>query len=182
MLVAGAIYAGSGQLNVVVLGVVAVAACVAGGCGGWVIGRFGGRALALRYGRYVFLTPRRLDRAEAFFSSRGAVVITFARFLEGLRQANGIISGIAEMPLTRFLLFNGVGAVLWVTVWVSVGYLAGDHITTIYQEVSRYLLYVLIALAVAAAALIGWVVLRHRRAAAEPSAPPGDGKPRSTGP
>jgi membrane protein DedA with SNARE-associated domain len=181
MLIAGAIYAGTGQLNVVALGVVAVAASVAGACAGWAIGRFGGRALALRYGRYVFLTPARLDKAEAFFTSRGAFVITFARFLEGLRQANGIIAGITEMPWQRFLFFNGVGGVLWVAVWVSAGYLAGDHIAAIYHDVTRYLLYVLIALALAVAAVIGWHVLRRRRAAAVPVGPPGDGKPHGTG-
>jgi membrane protein DedA with SNARE-associated domain len=181
MLIAGAIYAGTGQLNVVVLGVVAVAASVAGGCAGWAIGRFGGRTLALRYGRYVFLTPVRLDKAEAFFTSRGAFVITFARFLEGLRQANGIIVGITEIPWQRFLLFNGMGAVLWVAVWVSVGYLAGDHIAAIYHDVTRYLLYVLIALAVAAAALIGRHVLQRRRTAVVAAGRPADGKPGGTG-
>jgi membrane protein DedA with SNARE-associated domain len=165
MLIAGAIYAGAGQMNVVALGLVAVAACVAGAFGGWAIGWFGGRGLAERYGRYVFLTAKRLDRAERFFASRGAFVITFARFLEGLRQANGIIAGLMEMRWARFLIFNGIGAVLWVAVWVSVGYLAGDHIGTVYTEVSKYLLYVLIALVVAVAALIARHVLRRRRAA-----------------
>lgn len=171
MLIAGAIYAGTGRLNVVALGLIAVAACVAGACGGWAIGRFGGRTLADRYGRYVFLTPTRLDRAERFFSSRGAVVITFARFLEGLRQANGIIAGITEMSWLRFLIFNGLGAVVWVAVWISAGYLAGDHISAIYQDVTKYLLYVLIALAVALAALIARHLL-HRRRAAAGSGPP----------
>lgn len=66
MLIAGAIYAGTGQLNVVVLSVVAVAASVAGGLVGWLIGRSGGRALALRYvparrrgaAQHPSLTPR----------------------------------------------------------------------------------------------------------------------------
>jgi membrane protein DedA with SNARE-associated domain len=169
MLIAGAIYAGSGRLNVVALGLVALAACVAGASCGWAIGRFGGRTLANRYGRYVFLTPARLDRAERFFESRGAVVITFARFLEGLRQANGIIAGITEMPLIRFLTFNGLGAIVWVAVWISVGYLAGDHITAIYDDVAKYLLYVLIALAVAVVALVVRHILRRRRRPAAPA-------------
>jgi membrane protein DedA with SNARE-associated domain len=170
VLIAGAIYAGTGRLNVVALGVIAVAACVAGACGGWAIGWFGGRALAERYGRYVFLTPARLDRAEHFFGSRGALVFTFARFLDGLRQANGIIAGLTEMRWPRFLIFNGVGAVLWVAVWISAGYLAGDHITAIYQDMSKYLLYVLIALALAIAALILRHILHRRRTAASTTA------------
>ena len=129
-------------------------------------GSAAGKALAEHYGRYVFLTPARLDRAERFFASRGVLVITFARFLEGLRQANGIIAGITQVPLRRFFIFNGLGAIVWVTVWISAGYLAGDHITTIYDDATKYLLYVLIALAVAVAALILRHVLHRRRAAA----------------
>ena len=184
MLIAGAIYAGTGRLNVVGLSLVALAASVAGACAGWAIGRFGGRALALRYGRYVFLTPSRLDKAEEFFTSRGALVITFARFVEGLRQANGIIAGISEMPFLRFLLFNGAGAVLWVAVWVTVGDLAGDHIDTIYRDVTRYLLYVLIAAAVLIAALVVRHVLRRRRLGAGPAGhagPSGDGQKQRSG-
>jgi membrane protein DedA with SNARE-associated domain len=169
MLIAGAIYAGTGRMNVVALGLVAVAACVAGACAGWAIGWFGGRGLAERYGRYVFLTPQRLDRAERFFASRGAFVITFARFLEGFRQANGVVAGLTEMPWSRFLIFNGFGAILWVAVWISVGYLAGDHIAGIYTDITKYLLYVLIALAVAIAALVGLHLLRRRRRAADVS-------------
>ena len=168
ILIAGAIYAGTGRLNVVILGVIAVAASIAGSVGGYAIGRFGGRALAERYGRYVFLTSERLARAEAFFTRRGAIVVTFARFLEGLRQANGIIAGITEMPWLRFLAFTSLGAVAWVAAWTSAGYLAGDHIAAIYQEVTRYSLYLVIALALIIAALVARHVLRRRaRAAAE---------------
>jgi membrane protein DedA with SNARE-associated domain len=69
------------------------------------------------------------------------------------------------MPWPRFLIFNTLGAVLWVGVWASVGYLAGGHITAIYDTISRYSLYLLIALAVLVAALIiRAAVRRHRQA------------------
>jgi membrane protein DedA with SNARE-associated domain len=165
MLIAGAIYAGTGRLNIVAVVVIAVLASVAGSMAGYAVGYFGGRALALRYGRYVFLTPERLEKTERFFTRRGAIVITLARFLEGLRQANGIIAGIAEMGWLRFLAFNGLGAVLWVGVWASVGDLAGDHITTIYQDVTRYLLYLLIAVAIVVVTLIARYLIRRRRGA-----------------
>src|SRR6516162_11781331 len=67
VLIAGSLYAGAGQLNIVAVGVLAVAASVAGSCIGYAIGRFGGRALVERYGKYVLLTAERLDKAEAFF-------------------------------------------------------------------------------------------------------------------
>ena len=96
----------------------------------------------------------------------GGLVVVAARFFEGLRQAAGIIAGTAEMPWRRFLLFTTIGAVLWVALWAPLGYLAGDHIGTIYGDIVRYSLYVLIGLGVLVAAWITRAVLRRRRRAA----------------
>jgi membrane protein DedA with SNARE-associated domain len=165
ILIAAAVYAGAGRLNIVAVGLVAVLAAVAGDNIGYAAGFFGGRALVLRFGKYVGLTSQRLDKAEGFFDRYGGVVVAGARFIEGLRQANGIVAGTIRMPWPRFLIFNTLGAVLWVGAWASVGYLAGDHITAIYDTVSRYSLYLLIALAVVVAALIiRAAVRRHRQA------------------
>jgi membrane protein DedA with SNARE-associated domain len=164
ILIAGAIYAGAGRLNIVAVGIVGFIAAIIGDNIGFAIGHFGGRALALRWGKYVFLTEERLDKAQAFFDRRGAIVITFARFVEGLRQANGIIAGITGMHWRRFLVFNALGAALWVGTWVSLGYLAGDHITTIYHYITVYSYYVLIAVAVFVLAYVAWRLRRrHRR-------------------
>jgi membrane protein DedA with SNARE-associated domain len=182
ILIAGAVYAGAGRLNVVLVGVVAFIAAIIGDNIGFAIGHFGGRALALRWGKYVFLTEERLDKAEAFFNRRGAIVITFARFVEGLRQANGIIAGITGMHWLRFLIFNAIGAALWVGTWVSLGYLAGSHITTIYHYITLYSYYVLIALAVLLAGYITWRVLRRRRRRAAQALEPADTEPADTEP
>jgi membrane protein DedA with SNARE-associated domain len=163
ILVAASVYAGTGRLSIVGVGLIAVAAAVAGNCIGYAIGFFGGRALVLRYGRYVFLTSERLEKAERFFARRGGLVVVAGRFIEGLRQTVGIIAGTAEMPWKRFMIFNVLGAVLWVAVWAPLGYLAGDHIGTIYATATRYSLYLLIALLALLAILIVRVVWRRKR-------------------
>ncbi len=163
ILIAGAVYAGAGRLNVLAVGVVGFIAAIIGDNIGFAIGHFGGRALALRWGKYVFLTEERLNKAENFFDRRGAIVITFARFVEGLRQANGIIAGITGMHWLRFLIFNAIGAALWVGTWVSLGYLAGNHIGTIYHYITLYSYYALIALAVLIVGYIVWRLRRRRR-------------------
>jgi membrane protein DedA with SNARE-associated domain len=173
ILIAAAVYAGAGRLNVVTVGVVGVLAAVIGDNFGFAIGHFGGRALALRFGRYVFLTSERLDKAESFFERHGGKIIVVARFIEGLRQANGIVAGITGMHWRRFLAFNALGAALWAGVWVSVGYLAGTHITVIYDQVTRYSLYVLIALGVLVVAFIARHLLRRHRASQRPAPGPG---------
>lgn len=164
VLIAAAVYAGAGRLSIVAVGMLAVVAAVVGDNIGYAIGFFGGRALVERFGKYVLLTTERLEKAEGFFARNGGKVVVIARFIEGLRQVNGIIAGIAEMPWPRFLAFNALGAALWVGVWASVGYYAGDHIETIYKEFTRYSLYLLMVLAILAAVLILRAVVRRRRA------------------
>jgi len=166
VLIAAAAYAGAGQLSVVGVGIVAFVAAVVGDNIGYAIGRFGGRALVLRYGRYVFITEERLAVAERFFNRHGGKIITVARFIEGLRQANGIIAGITGMHWLKFIAFNALGAALWVGAWISIGYFAGEHIGTIYGYANRYSLYLLVAIGVLLAALIVRHVLRRRRARA----------------
>ena len=162
VVIAAALYAGAGRLNVVLVGVIATLAAIVGDNIGFAIGHFGGRTLALRWGKYVFLTAERLDKAEYFFDHHGGKIIVIARFVEGLRQANGIVAGITGMHWKRFIFFNTIGAALWVGFWVSLGYLAGNYITTIYTQITRYSLYVLIALGVVIVAFIAWRLWRRR--------------------
>ncbi len=159
VMIAAAVYAGTGRLNVFAVGVIAFVAAVAGDNIGYAIGRFGGRRAVTRYGRYVLLTPARVERAERFFERHGGKVVTFARFIEGLRQINGIIAGLSNMPWRRFLAFNALGAALWVGVWLCLGDLAGQHIGTLYPVIQRSELYLLIA----AAVLVVLLVVRHLR-------------------
>ena len=183
ILVAAAVYAGTGRLSIVGVSVIAILAAVVGNCIGYAIGYFGGHTLVLRYGRYVFLTKERLEKTERFFARRGGLVVVAGRFIEGLRQAAGIIAGTAEMPWRNFLAFTTLGAVLWVGVWAPVGYLAGNHIGTIYSTATRYSLYLLIALAVVLAAWLARTIWRRRRgpaAQARQTIPLGDARESDT--
>ncbi|MEV5175466.1 DedA family protein [Streptomyces flaveolus] len=163
ILLAAGVYAGAGRLNVVAVGLIAFVAAVAGDNLGYLIGRVGGRAFVHRWGKYIFLTPKRFEAAEAFFTRHGGKIVTVARFVEGLRQANGVIAGTTGMHWRRFLAFNALGAALWVGLWTTLAYLAGSHITAIYDEIRRYQLYVVIALAAVVAAFVVRHVLRRRR-------------------
>lgn len=163
VLILGAVYAGSGRLSIILVVLLGFLGAVVGDNIGFALGRFGGRRLVERWGRYILLTPQRLDKATAFFERHGGKVITIARFVEGLRQANGIVAGTTGMHWAKFLAFNALGAALWVGVWSTVGYFSGNHITTIYNTASQYSTYLAIAVAVAIIALIVRQLVRHRR-------------------
>ncbi len=169
VLILGAVYAGSGRLSIVLVVLLGFLGAVVGDNIGFALGRFGGRRLVERWGRYILLTPQRLDKATAFFERHGGKVITIARFVEGLRQANGIVAGTTGMHWAKFLAFNALGAALWVGAWSAVGYFSGNHITTIYNTASQYSTYLAIAVALAIIALIVRQLVRHRRRTAPES-------------
>ena len=157
MLIAAAIAAGSGQLNIAVVFLVGVLAAVIGDNIGFLIGHFGGRPLAERFGRYIFLTPARLDRTQAWFNRHGGKIVTVARFIDGLRQVNGLLAGIGGMHWLKFLGYNALGAALWVGTWCTLGYLAGENIVEIYDTFERYKWY-----AVGAVVVVVVIVITHR--------------------
>ncbi|HEY1510826.1 MAG TPA: DedA family protein [Solirubrobacteraceae bacterium] len=164
VLILGAVYAGTGRLNIWLVALLGFAGALLGDNIGFAIGHFGGRPLVERYGRYVFLTPERLDKTTRFFDRHGGKIIIVARFIEGLRQANGIIAGTTGMHWKRFVIFNAIGAALWVAVWTSVGYFSGSHINTIYDDVTRYDTYLAIAAGLVVLAFIVHRIVRVRRA------------------
>jgi membrane protein DedA with SNARE-associated domain len=153
-------YAGHGRLNIVVVAIVAFLAAVVGDSIGFWIGRAGGRRLVLRFGRFVRLTEARLTRAEQFMSRRGPIVVAAARFIEGLRQLNGVVTGVTGMRWPKFVLFNAIGAALWVGAWTTAGYLAGDHIKAIEATVHQYQWY---AIGAGVLVIAGWIAIHHFR-------------------
>jgi membrane protein DedA with SNARE-associated domain len=169
-LLLGALYAGAGRLNILLVALLGFLGATVGDNVGFAIGHFGGRRLLDRYGRFVLLTPARVGKAREFFDRHGGKVIVVARFVEGLRQANGIIAGLSGMHWARFLLFNAIGAALWVSVWATIGYVSGDHIDSVYADATRYGTFLVIGCAVA---LSGLLALRLRRARAGTAPGPG---------
>src|ERR1700761_8704192 len=161
VLIAASVYAGAGRLNLAVVAVIAVVAAVAGDSIGWLLGCHGGRRLLARFGRYVLLTPSRVARAERFFARHGGKIVPVARFVDGLRQANGIIAGMTRMPFRRFLILNAIGAALWAGVWTAAGGLAGRHPATLYPLAGRFGGYELAALAGLVAVLTARIAVRH---------------------
>ena len=166
IMVAASVYAGAGRMNIFAVAAVSFVAAVLGDNVGYWIGVRGGRKAVHRFGRYVFLTPERFARAEKFFARRGNRVVLVARFIDGLRQLNGVIAGVTAMPWRTFLLYNALGAALWVGFWTTVAYLLGNHLETIFATVHRYQWQAIVAGVLGVAAYV-WLhvrLVRRRRA------------------
>ena len=125
MLIAGAVLASHGSLNIVWLLPAAWLGAVTGDSIGYIIGATGGHKLLTRYGGRLGITEERLGKVEEFFARYGTIVVVFARFVVLLRQFNGIAAGSLEMPWPRFFLYNAIGAALWVGCWGGLTYWLG---------------------------------------------------------
>ncbi|CAM5297993.1 VTT domain-containing protein OS=Kitasatospora aureofaciens OX=1894 GN=GCM10010502_21620 PE=4 SV=1 [Kitasatospora aureofaciens] len=167
VLIVAAVYAGSGRMNVVLVALVAWAAATAGAEGAYVLGRHQGSALIERYGRYVGLTTRRYERAEDFYRRRGLPIVFAARFVDVLRQTNGLLAGANRLPHTRFCVANAVGAAVWTAVWAGLGYGAGTDIGPLYHQAVRYQLLLLPVAALLVLGLGVHALWRRRRRRAD---------------
>lgn len=104
---------------------------------GYWIGREGGRPFVLRWGGYVFISPDRLARAEAFFARHGGKAVFMARFFSGLRVFGALVAGISRMRWGTFFFFNALGGSVWATAAVLVGYFLGSSLGIVERWTGR---------------------------------------------
>jgi len=147
------------HLNLVVVIVVATVAELLGSLAGYLIGYYGGRPLVDRFGKYVLLTHKDLDRAEAWFARHGEPLVLFGRFIPLLRSFVSFAAGLGEMAIGKFVAFTVIGCAIWCTAQASLGYALGSS----YQHVLKafsYAGYVLAVLAVIGVAVLFFHRLR----------------------
>ncbi|HEY7915584.1 MAG TPA: DedA family protein [Acidimicrobiales bacterium] len=152
-------------LNLVLVIVVATLAEVLGSLAGYLIGYFGGRPLVDKVGKYVLLTHRDLDRAEAWFARRGEPVVLFGRFIPLLRSFVSFAAGLGEMAIAKFIVFTVIGCAIWCTALVSLGYSLGSTYHHVLKAFSYagYVAAVLVVIAVVVLFLHRFRQLREER-------------------
>jgi membrane protein DedA with SNARE-associated domain len=84
-----------------------------------------GRPFLYRYGRYFFLSPASLERAEELFRRHGEITTFVCRLIPAIRQLISIPAGLSRMRFGRFALFTGLGAGIWVIILSLVGFALG---------------------------------------------------------
>jgi membrane protein DedA with SNARE-associated domain len=126
---------------------------------GWAIGRYGGRPLLERRGRWFHLTPKKLEQAERWFDRWGDLAVFVGRVTPVVRSFNSIPAGVFRMPFWRYTILTLVGSAIWAFALAGVGYGLGSSYETFHHDF-RYVDYAVIGLIVALAA---YLVLRYRR-------------------
>lgn len=162
MLLGGALAAGAvtgAHLN---LGAVIAAGTlgnVVGSYLAWWVGRRWGRAALDRWGRYVWLRPGEVERAQEWFVRRGAASVFWARLLPGIRTFISLPAGVAGMSVPRFGVYTLAGCLPWTAALAIAGYLVGAH----WRDLAAALRGPSYGIAAAAMVVVGVVVYRAAR-------------------
>jgi membrane protein DedA with SNARE-associated domain len=93
---------------------------------GYLVGHKAGRAFVLKWGRYVRLTPERLEQVEGLFARHGGKAIFVARFFSISRLLEALVAGMSRMRWGTFVFYSALGGAVWVTAVVLVGYFFGQ--------------------------------------------------------
>ncbi|HTO68244.1 MAG TPA: DedA family protein [Myxococcota bacterium] len=118
-----------------------------------------GRPVMERIGGYVGVTRERLDAADRYFARHGEITTFIGRLIPGIRHLISIPAGVAQMNFPRFALYTTLGAGLWSSILVALGYLAGQNEALWRPLLHKATLWLFGGVAV----LIGVYVWRHRR-------------------
>jgi len=118
------------------------------------------RRLADRYGKWVALSSKDIDKANHWFNRHGTKTVLFCRLVPGVRTIISLPAGVSRMPIALFLIYSTVGTTLWVTLLTAAGYFLGNNyrlVEAFLEPVSKVVLLMLIV------AFTLWVIRKRRR-------------------
>lgn len=149
--------AASSYLNITVLFVILVVAAVAGDSINYAIGKYFGNHILLKFeGR--FIKREHIEKTHRFYEKYGGKTIVLARFVPIVRTFAPFVAGIGSMTYSHFFIYNVVGGILWVSVFVFGGYFFGN--IPIVQKNFSLVVFVIVILSVLPAVI---EVIRHRK-------------------
>lgn len=166
---AGAL-AASGEFSLpVVLVINSAAAMLGSGICYW-LGAMGGKPLLLRYGKFIGVRKKDVERTESYFSRHGKATILIGRFLPVVRHIISVPAGIARMPLVPFFTQTFIGATIWGSVLIMIGYELGSQWDSVATKLKHVDMIVGVGIVIVLLALGIRFVVRRRRELAENNA------------
>jgi len=116
-----------GEMNLVYVLLAAYAGSMIGALVNYFLALSLGRTFLYKYGKYFFMKEKTLNKMEDFFQKHGAVSTFTGRLVPGIRQLISIPAGLSKMPLGVFTFYTFLGAALWSTILVALGYVLGEE-------------------------------------------------------
>ncbi|MBE1441028.1 DedA family protein [Paenibacillus sp. OAS669] len=129
------------------------------------LGKTVGKPFLYRYGKWVKLTPQRLDLAEGWFKKYGLWTVAFGYYVPGVRHFTCYLAGVSAVSLWRYLLYAGTGALIWCASFLTLGHFIGVNAPKIMHLIHHYMgISAIVIVIVAAIGIALFMWLRKRGA------------------
>ena len=153
--------ASKGQMNAELAVAAGTLGSIIGALVNYMLAVLVGEPVLRRYGKFVLVSERSLDRTEAFFRRHGEISTFVGRLLPVIRHLISIPAGMSRMALGRFVAFTALGAGLWCGILTYLGWLIGRHGGQVERAIGPYvhqtlLYYVLPGTVVLVGAYVWW--------------------------
>jgi membrane protein DedA with SNARE-associated domain len=157
-----------GEMNAVAAVASGVLGSILGSLANYFVALWLGRTFMRRFGKYLLISEKSLERSERYFTAHGGISVLFGRMLPVVRHLISIPAGLARMSLPAFVTYTGLGALLWCSILTWIGYFLGQHQEDLPRaaEVQHYVSRALLVVLPIMALVVGIYVLRQRRRAA----------------
>lgn len=164
-----------GDMNVFVVVLVATAGAIVGALINYYLSMWIGRPIVYafansKFGHACLIDKEKVEKAESYFDKHGAVSTFIGRLIPAVRQLISIPAGLARMNLGVFVIFTGLGAMVWNGVLAGLGYWLGktvplDMLFNTVEQYNDYLTYVGLGIGVICVGIILWNVFKPRKRA-----------------
>lgn len=155
-----------GRFNFWIVVVVALAASMLGSTFSWLIGKYGGRRFLEKYGRYVLIRQREIDRGDVFFRKHGEAAVMFGRVIPLVRTYISLPAGVALMQYRKFSVFTFIGSAIFIVALMALGYELAGQIPALLASEKVYS-YAGAGIVVVAVFVLAVVWLRRRDSSGE---------------
>lgn len=162
-----------GDMNIVMVVVVATMGAIVGALINYYLAKWIGRPIVYRFanskfGHACLIDESKVQTAEQYFDKHGAISTFIGRLIPAVRQLISIPAGLARMNIWVFVLFTGLGAILWNIILAALGWWLGtivplEQLFETVEKYNSYLTYAGLAIAVICVMVIVWNVMKHKK-------------------
>lgn len=148
-----------GEMDGLLVLVIAVTGAVMGSIANYYIAFHYGRRFLYAYGKYLFFGHEKMEKLDKFFASHGEISTLTGRLVPGLRHFISFPAGLAHMNLKKFIIYTGIGGGLWMATLILLGYVIGGN-----KALVRHYTPYVTAIAISGVIIMVILYIKHHRA------------------
>jgi membrane protein DedA with SNARE-associated domain len=162
LLVISGVLINNGDFRLVETTLAAIFGSIGGITLSYILGRTAGLLLITRYGRYIGVGKKKLERTHNWFERFGKWALFIGYFIPGVRHFTGFFAGMSSLHYAAFAAFAYSGAILWVITFLAIGYYFSDHWYTIVKFININLIIIFPVVILAIISFLFYLLIKKR--------------------